>query len=547
MKQLSLLNTGKLFVFEGPDGVGKTTLCKEFSDHLSLKGITNKVLSFPGQRQGSLGKIIYDIHHSRLDVLTDNIHPTSLQVLHLAAHIDQIEQQIKPLLDKGTSVVLDRYWWSLYAYGQLNNVPDDILDSIVQIEKQFWGALKPEVIYYIQRKEAFKQSKTSQQLNARYETLILEHSESNIHIIRNDSTLKAAVQALSRASFNSIKAKTPSRINYVTNKQVDPPSKLAKLLKPTVVYDTYWKFAVERQNIFFLRQKQERPPWTSDPILASYKFTNAYRASDRVSQYLIKEVIYKGSQDHNELFFRILLFKIFNKIETWKLLRSKLKDIVYSDYSFNRYDKILTEAISSGTRIYSAAYIMPSGGKSSPHNKKHRMHLDLIHKMISEDLPQKIVEARSMRAAFELIKEYPTIGDFLAYQYVTDINYSTLTNFSEKDFVVPGPGAKSGIKKCFQATGGLTEAEIIKLVTEEQENEFERLGLEFQDLWGRPLQFIDCQNLFCETDKYSRVAHPEIQGQANRTRIKQKFTSSPKKIEYWYPPKWGINERIKHD
>lgn len=545
MKQLSLLNTGKLFVFEGPDGVGKTTLCQEFSDHLSSKGITNQILSFPGQKQGSLGKIIYNIHHSKLDVLTDDIHPTSLQILHLAAHIDQIEQQIKPLLDKGTSVVLDRYWWSLYAYGQLNNVPDDILESIIQIEKQFWGELKPEAIFYIQRKEAFKLSKESQQLNARYENLILDHSDSNIHIIRNDSTLDEAMQTLSKISSKSTKPKTAGRINYVTNKQANPPSKLAKLLKPTIVYDTYWKFAVERQNIFFLRQKQERSPWTSDPILTTYKFTNAYRASDRVSQYLIKEVIYKGSQDINELFFRILLFKIFNKIETWELLRSKLKDIIYSDYSFSRYDKILTNAISSGTRIYSAAYIMPSGGKSSPHNKKHRMHLDLIHKMISEELPKRIAEARSMRAAFELIKEYPTIGDFLAYQYVTDINYSTLTNFSEMDFVVPGPGAKSGIKKCFQATGGLTEAEIIKLVTEEQENEFERLGLKFKDLWGRPLQFIDCQNLFCETDKYSRVAHPEIQGQANRTRIKQKFTSSPKKIEYWYPPKWGINDRIK--
>ena len=544
MKQLSLLNTGKLFVFEGPDGVGKTTLCKEFSNLLSSKGITNKVLSFPGQKQGSLGKIIYDIHHLRLDVLTDDIHPTSLQVLHLAAHIDQIEQQIKPLLDKGTFVVLDRYWWSLYAYGQLNSVPDDILDSIIDIEKRFWGELKPEAIYYIQRKEAFKQSKTSHQLNARYENLMLEHTDSNIHIIKNDSSLGAALKALDWASSKSTKKKAPTKINYVANEQAAPPSKLAKLLKPTIVYDTYWKFAVERQNIFFLRQEQSRSPWTSDPILETYKFTNAYRASDRVSQYLIKEVIYKGSQKPSELFFRILLFKVFNKIETWELLKSKLTNIVYSDYSFKRYDKILTDAISSSTRIYSAAYIMPSGGKSSPHSKKHRMHLDLIDKMIREELPERIADSKNMRDAFELIKEYPTIGDFLAYQYVTDINYSTLTDFSERDFVVPGPGAKSGIKKCFQATGGLTEAEIIKLVTEEQDNEFERLGLNFKDLWGRPLQYIDCQNLFCETDKYARVAHPEIQGQANRTRIKQKFTSSPKKIEYWYPPKWGINDHI---
>ena len=35
-------------------------------------------------------------------------------------------------------------------------------------------------------------------------------------------------------------------------------------------------------------------PWTEDPIIAQYRFTNVYRASDRVSQYLIQNVIYKG-------------------------------------------------------------------------------------------------------------------------------------------------------------------------------------------------------------------------------------------------------------
>jgi hypothetical protein len=33
---------------------------------------------------------------------------------------------------------------------------------------------------------------------------------------------------------------------------------------------------------------QQLTPWTSDPIIQVHKFTNAYRAADRVSQYLIK-------------------------------------------------------------------------------------------------------------------------------------------------------------------------------------------------------------------------------------------------------------------
>ena len=144
-----------------------------------------------------------------------------------------------------------------------------------------------------------------------------------------------------------------------------------------------------------------------------------------------------------------------------------------------------------------------------------------------------------------MLRAYPTIGDFLAYQYVTDLNYSTLLNFSEMDFVVPGPGARDGLRKCFSYLGGLNEAEMIKAVAERQQSEFSRLGIEFFSLWGRPLQLVDCQSLFCEVDKYSRVKHPEFAGHTGRVRIKQKYRVTAMPISHWYPPKWGINEQIK--
>src|SRR5882724_12793666 len=103
--------------------------------------------------------------------------------------------------------------------------------------------------------------------------------------------------------------------------------------QPSVVYDTYWKFASERQAIFFKRLRNEMPPWTNDTILKLFKFTNVYRATDRVSQYLIKEVIYKGDQKPVEVFFRILLFKLFNKIETWELITKNVGEIKYETYA----------------------------------------------------------------------------------------------------------------------------------------------------------------------------------------------------------------------
>ena len=79
---------------------------------------------------------------------------------------------------------------------------------------------------------------------------------------------------------------------------------------------------------------------------------------------------------------------------------------------------------------------------------------------------------------------------------------------------------------------------------EHQKEEFRRLGLNFVTLWGRELQLIDCQNIFCETDKYSRVKYPDILDCSGRTRIKQKYRMKEDKIEYFYPPKWGINDKI---
>lgn len=316
--------------------------------------------------------------------------------------------------------------------------------------------------------------------------------------------------------------------------------------KTTAVYDSYWRFAAERQRVFYRRLLGNPWPWTEDPVMAVYKFTNAYRASDRVSQYLIRNVIYRDdlSASVDEVVFRILLFKLFNKIETWERLERALGSISFAGYRFDKYDKVLTKAMTEGHRVYSAAYIMPPGSSAFGCKAKHQNHLKLLEMMMAQSLPEKLASARSMQMGFELLREYPTIGDFLAYQFVTDVNYSEVTDFSEMDFVIPGPGARDGLRKCFADTGGLSDAELIRLMADRQEQECARLGLEFPSLWGRPLQLIDCQNLFCEVDKYARVVHPEAAGLTGRTRIKQKFASQPQPIDFWYPPKWGINDSI---
>lgn len=315
-----------------------------------------------------------------------------------------------------------------------------------------------------------------------------------------------------------------------------------KTLLATAVFDSYWRFAAARQEVFERRITGAPPPWTSDPIITAHRFTNAYRASDRVSQYLIRAVLYGGPDSAEEIFFRTVLFKLFNRVATWELLVRKLGEPPsWKHFDLERLAGILDRAMEQGERLYSAAYIMPSPPFGSP--RKHRNHLQLLDGMMRDGAPRKIATATTLRSVFEILRSYPSLGDFLAFQFTIDLNYSPLLSFSEMDFVVAGPGARDGIHKCFADTDGLSEAEVIDRVTRMADEQFDRLGLSFRRLGGkRPLQLIDCQNLFCEISKYARVAHPEFPGASGRTRIKQKFAANRDPLPQFYPPRWGIND-----
>src|SRR4051794_28856883 len=184
---------------------------------------------------------------------------------------------------------------------------------------------------------------------------------------------------------------------------------------PTEVYDTYWRFASERMSVYYKRLSDPVGPWTDDPILRTYRFTNAYRAADRVSQYLIREVQYgeDRSQVPAEVFFRTLLFKIFNKIETWELIEGTLGQLGWQSFDMGGVSAVLNEALRRGARIYNAAYIMPSPGYG--YARKHENHLAMLRHMMDDGLPGCLARATTLEQAYRLMMSYPGLGPFLAF------------------------------------------------------------------------------------------------------------------------------------
>ena len=313
----------------------------------------------------------------------------------------------------------------------------------------------------------------------------------------------------------------------------------SRVLRTGECFGQFWRFAAERQQIFHLRAAAAAPPWTADPVLARYKFTNVFRAADRVSQYLISRVIYDGPQDPDELVFRILLFKVFNRIRTWELLASRLGEAPSWDgYSFAAYDEILSEAMRVGEPVYSAAYITPNPPFGEP--RKHGNHLRLLERVMASGLPGRIAAAGHLREVYQMLLELPSVGPFLAYQYAVDLAYSPVTGADESQFVMPGPGALDGLGKCFTSLDGMSPADVIAWMRDTSADHFARLGLDFADLWGRWPTLVDWQNVFCEVSKYTRASHPHIRGALGRTRIKQGFQPAAAPIDYRFPPRWGL-------
>jgi hypothetical protein len=305
------------------------------------------------------------------------------------------------------------------------------------------------------------------------------------------------------------------------------------------VFRAYWRFAAERQAIFERRLRGGSGPWTEDPILRNYRFCNAFRAADRVSQELIATAYADLSFEPPDIFLRTVLFRLFSRPATWRLIEDEVGTLTIENFDPERLGDCLESARAAGITLYTGAFILCADAAYG-YRRKHRNHLALLEAMLAAELPARIEAAASLGEVYKLLLDWPLIGPFMAYQLAIDLNYTTLIDFDENDFTVPGPGAVRGLRKVFADLGALSEAEAIRWLVDYQTRCEVELDISPPRLFGRALHAIDAQNLLCEVDKYARVAFPELL--SNRKRIKQRFRPDPEPLPLAFPPKWGLLE-----
>jgi dTMP kinase len=105
------VRTGRLIVFEGSEGAGKSTQLKLLKDHLSGTGIEVLALREPGGT--ALGDSIRAI---LLDDPAHQISPAAEALLFMASRAQIVRDQIDPALSRGVVVLMDRFFLSTYAY-----------------------------------------------------------------------------------------------------------------------------------------------------------------------------------------------------------------------------------------------------------------------------------------------------------------------------------------------------------------------------------------------------------------------------------------------
>lgn len=182
---------GHLVVFEGPDGVGKTTLVEAVQGRLSSEIARPVVqLSFPGRQLGTLGRHVYELHHDPGKFGVSSIAPASLQLLHVAAHLDTIEYAIRPRLSRGEVVLLDRYWWSTWVYGVVGGVERNALKAMIGVELAQWGNIRPDMIIVVTRAKSLREGEDQSRfalLSAEYRAIAAKAShEVRVATVAND-------------------------------------------------------------------------------------------------------------------------------------------------------------------------------------------------------------------------------------------------------------------------------------------------------------------------------------------------------------------------
>ena len=281
--------------------------------------------------------------------------------------------------------------------------------------------------------------------------------------------------------------------------------------------NTFWYWMSERHRIYLKRQQGDVWPWTSDPILGEYKFTNVYRQLDRVTQEwtVRKERLKRLSAP--ALLTHLLTFRMFNLPSTYDhLLVAGVLHTNDGSFNLRRAKTVLKTMTAKKMQVFTGAYIITNSGQSRP---KIELVSEAIAAMVkdADHIVSTIRAEKTMQFAVSKISEYPLVGQFIGYELVCDMRFTPILKDATDvlTWANPGPGAQRGLNRIFRGDSRdrpksnstaiyLNEMRMLyKMACHGGKMDAQVL----ESPW--PFELREIEHSLCEFDKYVRVRNGE--------------------------------------
>lgn len=295
----------------------------------------------------------------------------------------------------------------------------------------------------------------------------------------------------------------------------------------------FYHYFTERYLIYKRKEIDKLPaPWTDDKVLKTFKFTNIRRETDRNSRWLIDNIINNEFINYYEKIYRVLLFRLYNSIETAELLGLDEPMFFAGNWVHRCCKKI--SLCKPDTKFYTSAYktvsIKTGLVKKYPYANYNEGPLFLVKDLIDEEFDLKLINAEDQYECYRtLMDRICGAGKFIAYQLFIDLTYIGEFPFSENEFTVAGPGCYFGLEMLLEDRynfNGLSPEEMVFWLRDNLDKEFNRLELEWNlnklmdnlPEYDRCLNVMMLENCMCEFSKYYAL----YSGQ-RKCRIKYKY------------------------
>jgi len=274
--------------------------------------------------------------------------------------------------------------------------------------------------------------------------------------------------------------------------------------------DRYFYWLHEREKIRIQKEEAcEKPPWTDDPILQEFKFCQVFREDDRTTRWF-RTHIREPLRDKPSVLMATVIFRWFNFIETGRTL-------IEHDLLLNWDRKKAIEEITKQPKWVTGAYIVktPNGmdkvtgvAECISHMWKDRDWLVAKLEFFRD------TEQSSLVYTWNLLKNYPYMGPFMAYEVVTDLRHTYLLENADDimTWANAGTGAMRGLNRLtgrdldFSQRSHDWNGEMQELLYLANA----RLDREWTFPWeGGGFEMREIEGGLCEFDKYSRIYKKE--------------------------------------